>query len=120
MDVEILNEKDNRLLERKEINLKVSYDAKKGTPKLNEMRDAIAAKLNLDKALVVIDNINQPFGVHYSDVYLKVYDNENAMKVETRPVLKKNFGDEKVNTLLGVKKKKEVKGKKKAAAPAKK
>ncbi len=120
MDVEILNEKDNRLLERKEINLKASYEGKKPTPKLNEMKDAIAAKLNLDRTLIVIDNINQPFGVRYSDVYLKVYDNENAMKVETRPVLKKNLSDEKVNALLGVKKKKEVKGKKKGAATAKK
>ncbi|CEG12148.1 putative 30S ribosomal protein S24e [groundwater metagenome] len=121
MDTEILNEKDNRLLERKELNLKISYEGKKPTPKLNEIKGAITAKLNLDKALIVIDNINQPFGVHYSDVYAKIYDNENAMKVETRPVLKKNLSDEKVNAILGVKKKKEVKGKKKgAAAPAKK
>lgn len=120
MDVEILNEKDNRLLERRELNLRVVYGGKKGTPKLSEVKDAIATKLNLDKSKVVIDNIDQPFGVLYSKVYAKVYDNENAMKVETRPVLKKNLGDEKVNTLLGAKKKK-IKGKKKgAAAPAKK
>jgi len=115
MDVEILNQKDNRLLERKELNLKVLFEANKATPKLNEIKDTITAKLNLNPSLTVIDNIHQPFGVHYSEVYTKEYDNENAMKVETRPVLKKNFGDEKVNALMGIKKKKKLKGKKKAA-----
>ncbi|OQX19252.1 MAG: hypothetical protein BWK75_05820 [Candidatus Altiarchaeales archaeon A3] len=119
MDVEILNKKDNRLLERKELNLKVLFEANKATPKLNEMKNAITAKLNLNPPLTIIDNINQPFGVHYSEVYAKEYDNENAMNVETRPVLKKNLGDERTNAILGVKKKKKLKGKKKAAALAK-
>jgi len=116
MEVEILKERDNRLLERRELNLKISYEEGKGTPKLDEIRNVITSKLNLNPSLTVIDRIDQTFGVHYANVYAKVYDNENAMKVERRPVLRKNFGEEKTNALLGVKKKKE--GKKKKTTPA--
>lgn len=110
MEIEILDTKENKLLERKEIRFKINYD--KGTPKINEVREKLLSAVSSNKDLTVVENIDQKFGMKNAVCYAKVYDNEKAMKVELRPTIKKNFGAETADKLLGVKKKK-VKEKKK-------
>jgi len=109
MEIEILSESENKLLERKDVHFKVVLDKDKGTPKLNDVRNLLIAKKNLNPELVVIDKITQEYGINSIIGYAKIYDNEEALKVELRQILRKNFGEERTNKLLGVKKKKEKK-----------
>ncbi|MFN3527606.1 MAG: 30S ribosomal protein S24e [Candidatus Altarchaeaceae archaeon] len=106
MEIKILSEKENKLLERKDIIFEVDI-GERSTPKLEEVRNLLIAQKNLDPNLTVIDRIDQEYGINKVKCYAKVYDNENALKVELRQILKKNFGEERTNKILGVKKKKE-------------
>jgi len=110
MEIEILDTKENKLLERKELYFNVKSDS--ATPKIGEIREKIISEIKSDKDLTVVDKIHQEFGIKNAKVYVKVYNNEKAMKVELRPTLKKNFGAERTDQLLGARKKK-VKEKKK-------
>lgn len=110
MEIEILDTKENKLLERKEIQFKINYD--KETPKISDVREKLLSAVNSNKDLTVVENIGQKFGMKTALCYAKVYDSEKAMKVELRPTIKKNFGVERADKLFGVKKKK-VKEKKK-------
>lgn len=118
MDLKILSETENKLLERKDVLFEVYFDKNKPTPKLSEIRNLLIAQMNLNPNLTVVDRIDQEYGMNKIKGYAKIYDNEDALKVELRHILKKNFGEERTNKLLGVKKKKEKQ--KKAAAPQKK
>lgn len=114
MELKILSEIENKLLERKDLRFEI-YFGKRQTPKLSEVRDLLVAQKNLNPNLTVIDRIDQEYGMNKVKVYAKVYDNEEALKVELRHILRKNFGEERTNKLLGVKKKKEKQKKSKSA-----
>ena len=89
MEIQILEEKDNPLMERKEIQLRVIQDA--GSPKLNEVRKKIAAQLSLDESLFVIQHMYAEFGMNESRCMLKIYNTKERLKVvEAAHVLKKN------------------------------
>lgn len=88
MEIEILSEKENPLLERKEINFRVSYE--KTTPNINEVRSKLIEVLKSDKNLTVVDTINQEFGRRSAQGYVKVYSNKKAAEVEPKHKMKKN------------------------------
>ena len=89
MEIQILEEKDNPLLERKEIQLRVIQDA--GSPKISDLRKKIAAQLSLDESLFVVQHANAEYGMNESRCMLKIYKNEERLKaVEADHVLKKN------------------------------
>ena len=89
MEIQILEEKDNPLLERKEIQLRVIQDA--GSPKISDLRKKIAAQLSLDESLFVVQHANAEYGMNESRCMLKIYKTEERLKaVEADHVLKKN------------------------------
>ncbi|MBU7045455.1 MAG: 30S ribosomal protein S24e [Theionarchaea archaeon] len=89
MEIQILEEKENPLLERKEIQLRVIQDA--GSPKIGDLRKKIAAQLSLDETLFVVQNVYAEYGMNESRCMLKVYNTKERLKaVEAEYVLKKN------------------------------
>ncbi len=89
MEIQILEEKKNPLLQRKEIQLRIIQDA--GSPKIADLRKKIAAQLSLNESLFVVQNIYAESGMNESRCLLKVYDSEERLKaVEALHVLKKN------------------------------
>ncbi len=89
MEIQILEEKENPLLERKEIQLRIIQDA--GSPKIGDLRNKIAAQLSLDGNLFVVQNVYAEYGMNESRCMLKVYDSEDHLKaVEAAHVLRKN------------------------------
>jgi len=89
MDFNILEKKENLLIERKEIRFEVSYAGV--TPSFEDVRKELVKKLKSDEKLTVLDAVHQQYGAHKAKGYAKVYDNEAAMKVELKHKLAKNF-----------------------------
>jgi small subunit ribosomal protein S24e len=89
MEIQILEEKENPLLERKEIQLRVIQDA--GSPKISDLRKKIAAQLSLDEPLFVVQHVIAEFGMNESRCMLKIYRTKERLKdVEAEHVLRKN------------------------------
>ncbi|GBF36227.1 MAG TPA: 30S ribosomal protein S24e [Methanothermococcus okinawensis] len=89
MEIEILSERENPLLNRKEIKFLIRYEGP--TPTIKDIKLKIAAMYNVDKNLVIVDKIDQEFGIMESKCYVKIYSDENTMKiVEKKSTLEKN------------------------------
>ncbi len=90
MEVEIISKKENPVIDRMELNFRVSHP-KEVTPKRKEIRDEIAAQLKVQKDRIVIDNMKPEFGKPETMGYAKIYKSKNdALKIESKAVLKRN------------------------------
>ena len=91
MKLEIINERENPVLQRKELIL--SLDNEKGpTPKKSDIIDKLSAQLNKDKELLVIQSVDQPYGSDDSKALVKVY-NDKAAKDLAEPNQKAAEGE---------------------------
>lgn len=107
MDIEIVEQKHNPLLGRREVRFRVSHQGEK-TPTRDAIREKLAAQLNSKKGNVVIDAMNSAFGRSSTRGYARIYDTQEVLaKNEPHYLLKRNKLEE-------LKPKKE----KKEAAPA--
>lgn len=78
LNLKILNEKENKLLDRKELEVEAIYDGP--TPKKIELTKEIS---NLSKAkenLIKIKKIRQSFGATRAYISLYVYNTEESLK----------------------------------------
>ena len=105
MDVEILSQRENPLLQRKEVKFRIAY-AGAGSPGRQDVRNKLIAMLDAKKDLTILDYLKPEYGRQASVGYVKIYENADALKVEPKHQLKRNFE---------IKEKKPVE----AAAPAK-
>ena len=71
MDIKITSERDNALLERREVEFVVSYE--KTAPPRTEVTAKLAAKLNAKDDLVVVERIKTQFGHRQLQGRAKVY-----------------------------------------------
>jgi small subunit ribosomal protein S24e len=106
MDIKIVEQRENPLLNRKEVRFIVEFTG--ATPSRKDVKQALCDKLGADASKTVIDKIEQGFGKMEIKGYVKVYGDEKAMKIEKEYKIKRD---------LGVKEEKKVKEKK---APPKK
>jgi len=81
MDIKILEEKDNKLLERKELKFCVKHE-KAATPKKQDLIKELAAKYSVEEDHVVIDYVFTKKGMSLSDVKAKIYKEKPKMKAE--------------------------------------
>jgi small subunit ribosomal protein S24e len=89
MEIEIIEEKENPLMERKEMQLRIIQDA--GSPKIIDLRKKIAAQFSLNESLFVIQQILAEYGMNESHCTLKIYDSEDRLRaVEAKHILRKN------------------------------
>ncbi|MEW6295454.1 MAG: 30S ribosomal protein S24e [Candidatus Diapherotrites archaeon] len=94
MEVKIIKEQNNPLLKRTEIEFE--SEAFKATPKIQELREKIAAKTGKDSELIAIVTVKQEFGAQKAKGKAHSYETkEQLKKVELPYVLAKNFGKEK-------------------------
>ena len=90
MEIKILNEKDNRLLKRKEYEAVIFHNSEP-TPKRIEVRDRVAALANAEPERTVVCKIDTEFGWGHSKLTFRVYDNPEIMKqIELAYLLKRN------------------------------
>lgn len=89
MKVEIVEERENPLLNRRELKIRVLH--KDATPSRREVREKLIALLGVEGERVILDSYKSRFGVRESYGTARVYDSkERALEVESKPVLLKN------------------------------
>jgi len=89
MKIEVIEEKENKLLNRKEIKATITGFEK--TPKREEVRSQLAAKLGADEKKLLLDEIKQEYGKKQATAYVKVYENEEGLqKYEPKYKIKRN------------------------------
>ncbi len=90
MKIEIEGKKENPLLERTEVSLRVEHEGI-GTPTRDEIRTQVAGMLEAKDGTVVIDKMDTEFGHQVTVVYAKVYDSvESAKRFERKHLLTRN------------------------------
>jgi small subunit ribosomal protein S24e len=89
MNLDIVNEKENNLLHRTEINARITFE--KETPSRAEIVKLISAKKNVPENLVVVTNIRQEYGLRVAHADVRIYDSESAMKqIEKEYMIKRH------------------------------
>lgn len=95
LDLEILESRNNRLVERRELIVKVSHWPE-GTPSRQLIRERIAKILGVDLDTVYVRKIVTEYGSCESLARVHVYDAvERALKFEPGHIVKKNRGESK-------------------------
>ena len=90
MEIDIFEEKENKLFNRKEIKFYVYYDGE-ATPKGLDIKSKLVALLNAKKDVVVVDNVQPHYGEPKALGYAKVYATVDDLKyIETEHVIAKN------------------------------
>ncbi|MFH1835674.1 MAG: hypothetical protein ABH851_05760 [Methanobacteriota archaeon] len=89
MNINIIEKKDNPLLERLEVHFEFSFDG--ATPSFFQVRQEFIKNLKADEKLTVLDGLQQAFGENKAKCYAKVYKTADAMTVEPEFRIKKNF-----------------------------
>ncbi len=89
MDIKIIKDKNNALLNRREMDLRVNFEG--ATPSRNTVKAKLAAELTVPVGLVVVQNMKNDFGKQELNTYVKIYEDEARMKqVEEAYVLERN------------------------------
>ncbi len=98
MEIEILEEKENPLLKRVELKVKVSHNG--ATPRRAEVREKIIALKDASRDRVILHGLRSRFGARESIAYVKIYESRDAMlSVEEEHMLRKNFSEEEIEAL---------------------
>ncbi len=85
MEVSVISERDNPLLARKEVWVRIKTEK---MPTIQEVRERLSAQYD---GIVVVDRIEPETGTTDVVAYVKVYRDENVMlRVERKSKLKKN------------------------------
>ena len=81
--MEIIEQKEDKLLHRKEVLLKVDFE--KNTPSKEESNKELVNTLKVSSDLIKLDIIKQRFGERSADIVAYVYkDKESLKKVEVK------------------------------------
>ena len=90
MEIEFIEEKENKVFNRKEIKFYVDYEGE-STPKVLDIKSKLVALLNTKKELIVVDNVQPHYGEPRALGYAKVYDTVDDLEyIETQHVIAKN------------------------------
>ncbi|RLI90543.1 MAG: 30S ribosomal protein S24e [Candidatus Altiarchaeales archaeon] len=89
MKIEIISERENPLLNRREIRFRVSYEG--ATPRATEIRKRLISTLKSEDRLTILDGIKPEFGRRIASGYVKIYADEESMMIEPEHRIKKNL-----------------------------
>lgn len=90
MEIDILNKKKNKALDRTEVKFDCIYFGE-ATPKILDIKSKLVALLNTQKNLIVVDSIQPRYGETKADGYAKIYGSIDSLEdIETEHVIAKN------------------------------
>ena len=89
MNIEVVQERNNPLLSRKELDLLITYES--STPKRDEVRKAVADKYGVEIERVIVEKMESLFGAKKARAHVHVYDTvEDAKRYERKHVLRRH------------------------------
>jgi len=83
LDIQVINVKNNHILNRREIAFKVIHD--EATPSRKSVVERLAATQNSKVGLVFVDSLKTEFGKRETMGYAKIYETEERAKQIERP-----------------------------------
>ncbi len=90
VDIEITEKRDNPLLKRVDVRFRIVHLGV-ATPKRDDVREKLAAMMNANKGVVVVDHMTSRFGRGESVGFAKVYTSQDVMpRIERMYILKRN------------------------------
>lgn len=90
MKIDVVSEKENPLLERKEVVVRILHSG--ATPTRSEIRSKLIAKLNADSNTLILSPLEQRYGSTETLAKVKIYSSkERALQVESPHIIRKNF-----------------------------
>ena len=90
MNIEILNERENKPLGRKEITFQIDH-ARASTPSRADIHAKIVAQFNADASSVAISTLDTHFGLGMTKGLAHIYTNAEQMKrIELDHMVKRN------------------------------
>lgn len=95
MEIEIVSNKENALLGRRELELRVKHPSAP-TPRRMEVKESLAKMLGVSPDLIMIRKISTQHGRSYSTVWAHVYaSRETLLKYEPKYLLEREKPKEK-------------------------
>ena len=89
MEIQVIEEKNNPNLNRREIVFKVIHD--ESTPSRKSVVERLAATMNSKSSLVFVDSMKTEFGKRETIGYAKIYETaERAKQVERVHIIERN------------------------------
>jgi small subunit ribosomal protein S24e len=89
MDINITEDRNNAILNRREVNFNVTFEGV--TPSRKDVKLRLAAMLNSPAELVIVQSIDNMFGKQQAAGYAKIYGDEGVMKsTEKEYMIKRN------------------------------
>ena len=89
LDIQVIEEKTNPMLNRREVVFKVIHD--ESTPTRKSVVERLAATLNSKPGLVFVDSLKTEFGKRETFGYAKIYESaERAKQVERPHIMERN------------------------------
>jgi len=89
LDIQVIEEKSNPMLNRREVVFKVIHD--EATPSRKSVVERLAATMNSKPGLVFVDSLRTEFGKRETIGYAKIYETaERAKQVERPHIVERN------------------------------
>ena len=89
MDIQVIEAKNNTILNRRELVFKVIHD--ESTPTRKSVVERLAATQNSKVGLVYVDSLKTEFGKRETIGYAKIYENaERAKEIERAHIVERN------------------------------
>lgn len=89
MDIKITEDSHNPMLNRRKINFITTFDG--ATPSRNEIRNKLAAMLNISSELIIVQEIDNQYGKKEGWGYAKAYEDINSLKsIESNYTVERN------------------------------
>ena len=89
MDIQVIEAKNNAILNRREIVFKVIHDG--STPSRKSVVERLAATQNSKIGLVYVDSLKTEFGKRETIGYAKIYETaERAKEIERAHIIERN------------------------------
>jgi len=83
MEIEIIDDKENALLKRRELKLRIKHP-QSPTPKKQDLVKEMAAKYSVSEDHVIVDYIFTKKGVNESDAKVKIYQEPPKIRIKKK------------------------------------
>ncbi len=89
MEIEFVSKRENKLLDRIEVDFKIGHEG--GTPSRKEVREEVASKMGVETDRVIIDRMRSIYGISETTGYAKIYSSPDKVReIEADYMLERN------------------------------
>jgi len=89
LNIEVKRDWMNKLLNRRELDLIISYES--STPRRDEVRKLIAEKYGVEVERVIVEKLESMFGALKAKAHIHIYETvEDAKRIERRHILRRH------------------------------